>query len=56
MHTDLVLYNDIQKGKEGITGYQYESWHYRFVGVKAATEIFENQLTLEEYFNIVEKI
>lgn len=44
------------KGKEGITGYQYESWHYRFVGVKAATEIFENQLTLEEYFNIVEKI
>ena len=44
------------KGKEGITGYQYESWHYRFVGVKAATEIFENHLTLEEYFNIVEKI
>jgi zinc D-Ala-D-Ala carboxypeptidase len=44
------------KGKEGITGYQYESWHYRFVGVKAATEIFENQLTLEEYFNIVEKL
>ena len=44
------------KGKEGITGYQYESWHYRYVGVKAATEIFENQLTLEEYFNIVEKI
>ena len=39
------------KGKEGITGYQYESWHYRFVGVKAATEIFENRLTLEEYFN-----
>jgi zinc D-Ala-D-Ala carboxypeptidase len=44
------------KGKEGITGYQYESWHYRYVGVKVATEIFENQLTLEEYFNIVEKI
>jgi D-alanyl-D-alanine carboxypeptidase len=44
------------KGKEGITGYQYESWHYRYVGVKAATEIFENQLTLEEYFNLVEKI
>ena len=43
-------------GKEGITGYQYESWHYRFVGVKAATEIYENKLTLEEYFNVVEKI
>ena len=44
------------KGKEGITGYQYESWHYRYVGVKAATEIYENQLTLEEYFKVVEKI
>jgi zinc D-Ala-D-Ala carboxypeptidase len=44
------------KGKEEITGYQYESWHYRYVGVKAATQIFENQLTLEEYFNMVEKI
>ncbi len=44
------------KGKEGITGYQYESWHYRYVGMKAATEIFENGLTLEEYFKIVEKI
>ena len=44
------------KDKEQITGYQYESWHYRYVGVKAATQIFENQLTLEEYFNMVEKI
>ncbi|WP_071394511.1 M15 family metallopeptidase [Bacillus tuaregi] len=43
-------------GKESITGYQYESWHYRYVGVEAATEIFENNLTLEEYFNIVKKI
>jgi zinc D-Ala-D-Ala carboxypeptidase len=44
------------KGKEQITGYDYESWHFRYVGIKAATEIYENQLTLEEYFRIVEKI
>lgn len=44
------------KGKESITGYQYEPWHFRYVGVDAATVIFEKNLTLEEYFNIVEKI
>lgn len=44
------------KGKEEITGYQYESWHFRYIGVKPATEIYENGLTLEEYFNVVEKI
>ncbi len=37
------------KGKEDTTGYSYEPWHYRFVGVKAATEIYEKGITLEEY-------
>lgn len=37
------------KGKESITGYQYEPWHLRYVGVKDAKEINKNQLTLEEY-------
>ena len=37
------------KGKEGITGYSYEPWHYRFVGVEAATRIHEQGITLEEY-------
>lgn len=32
-----------------ITGYDYEPWHYRFVGRYAATEIHEGNLTLEEY-------
>jgi len=36
-------------GKEDITGYQYEPWHVRYVGEAAATEIYENDLTLEEY-------
>ncbi len=38
-------------GKEDITGYQYEPWHVRYVGEEAATEIFENELTLEEYLD-----
>ena len=37
------------KGKETITGYTYEPWHYRFVGREAATEICERGITLEEY-------
>ncbi len=37
------------KGKTDITGYMYESWHWRFVGRKAATEIYERGITLEEY-------
>lgn len=36
-------------GQEGITGYSYEPWHYRFVGVEAATAIHEQGITLEEY-------
>lgn len=35
--------------KTNITGYSYESWHYRFVGVKAAAEIHNAGITLEEY-------
>ena len=38
------------KGKENLTGYQYESWHYRYVGKKIAKYIKENDLTLEEYY------
>lgn len=37
------------KDKVDITGYQYESWHYRYVGKKIAKEIKDNNLTLEEY-------
>lgn len=44
------------KGMETITGYNYEPWHYRYVGVDIASEMYEHQLTLEEYFNIVKKI
>lgn len=36
--------------KEEETGYQYESWHYRYVGLQTATYISENNITLEEYY------
>ncbi|WP_061567901.1 M15 family metallopeptidase [Caldibacillus debilis] len=37
------------KGKEDITGYMYEPWHYRYVGEYAET-IYKNGWTLEEFF------
>jgi len=37
------------KGKEDITGYNFEPWHFRYVGLELAKEITENNLTLEEY-------
>ncbi len=36
-------------GKEDITGIEYEPWHFRYVGVEAATYIMEHGLTLEEF-------
>ncbi len=40
------------KGKEDITGIMYEPWHYRYVGVPAATYIMEHGLTLEEFVEL----
>ena len=38
------------KGKENVTGYNFEPWHFRFVGLKLAKYLFKNNLTLEEYY------
>ena len=38
------------KDKEYLTGYEYESWHYRYIGVEAATYIYENNITFDEYY------
>ena len=38
------------KGKEEITKYQYEPWHFRYVGLIPAKIMSENNWTLEEYF------
>ena len=40
------------KGKENITGYNYEPWHIRYVGANVATEIYNRGITLEEYLGI----
>ncbi len=38
------------KGKEQITGYDYEPWHYRYVGKKVAQDIHEKDITFDEYY------
>lgn len=38
------------ESKENITGFNFESWHYRFVGSEAATFISNNNLTFDEYY------
>lgn len=38
------------ENKESITGYSFESWHYRYVGIEVATFIYENDLTFDEYY------
>ena len=43
------------EGKEAITGYLYEPWHYRYVGVELATYLMKHSLTLEEYYNALPK-
>lgn len=35
---------------EDITGIKHESWHYRYVGKKVAKYIYDNDMTLEEYY------
>ena len=38
------------KGKEDITGYSYESWHYRYVGKEVAKIIHDEEITFDEYY------
>lgn len=46
----IIRYPD---GKEPVTGYRYEPWHVRYVGIELATEMHaQNILTLEEFFGL----
>ena len=36
--------------KVNVTGYQYEPWHYRYLGIKIASYIHENKISYEEYY------
>ena len=38
------------EGKENITGYSYEPWHYRYVGIDVATKIYNENITFDEYY------
>lgn len=42
------------KGKEFITGIEYEPWHFRYVGIEAATAIMQEGITLEEFWEDLE--
>ncbi|MGA8942904.1 MAG: M15 family metallopeptidase [Thermoactinomyces sp.] len=39
-----------EKGKEEVTGYNYEPWHIRYVGKELANILKQKGLTMEEYF------
>ena len=38
------------EGKDAVTGYRFEPWHYRYVGTEIASVCMAEGLTLEEYF------
>lgn len=40
------------QGKSAITGYMYEPWHIRYLGVNIATSVYQSGLCLEEYLGI----
>jgi len=35
---------------EAFTGYIYEPWHYRYVGIETATEIQLENITFDAYY------
>jgi zinc D-Ala-D-Ala carboxypeptidase len=35
-----------------VTGYQFEPWHFRYVGRGLATELNKTNQTLEEFFGL----
>lgn len=39
-------------GKESVVGYNYEPWHFRFVGAQLAREIYQNKTTMEQFFQL----
>ncbi|MGN0621202.1 MAG: D-alanyl-D-alanine carboxypeptidase family protein [Porcipelethomonas sp.] len=43
------------ENKEEYTGYQYEPWHIRYIGVEKAAEVYESGLSLEEFLGIDSK-
>lgn len=53
MQNNSYKYGFIERypeGKEHITGYDYEAWHYRYVGKNIAKYIHDNSITFDEYY------
>ena len=53
MEENCYKYGFIHRFKssyEDITGIKSEAWHYRYVGKKAAKYMYENDISLEEYY------
>lgn len=38
------------EGKENITGYKFEAWHYRYLGIDMATKVYNEGITYDEYY------
>ena len=52
LSSNAHLYGFVQsypKGKEHITGYKYEPWHYRYLGIENAKKIKELNITINEF-------
>lgn len=52
LRENAYLYGFVQSyplGKENTTGYMYEPWHYRYVGIDNAKEIINNGDTIIEF-------
>ena len=43
------------EGKEKITGYNYEPWHFRYVGIPHSQYMTDNKIALEEYLELLQQ-
>lgn len=43
------FYISYPEGKENVTGYEYEPWHFRYIGVQNALLLHQSGLTMQEY-------
>ena len=43
------------EGKQNITGYKFEPWHVRYLGIETATKVYQSGKTLEEYLGVTSK-
>jgi D-alanyl-D-alanine carboxypeptidase len=40
------------QGQERVTGYKYEPWHYRYIGVQNALELKQSGLIMQTYLTL----